>query len=245
MSTTKVDNILEWIKNNRILSVLLVAALGIMAFSQFFTSVKELKSNIIVEAKSTETPSYIETFDGKDLDPLWHPFTDESWTGYLAKGNYILENKDNPSGVWYLHLTLENGKMNFNEKDMPSVVVSTEVKLDQCSGDPIYGAGLLYRFDTSAKTYYAFIVNSDKQYSLYYRHARGFETLYSGRSDLIDTSRFNKIGISGDDHNLYLSINDQMVATIEENNLLEGATGVVAIGNGKFIFDNLSLKKGN
>jgi TIR domain len=188
-------------------------------------------------------PEYYEPFDAIDGDPeklkgivndMWLPRKDEVWESTIAEGLYRLNNLTDSTAVKYIYVGL-------HERDVSNAPVSVEVK-SNVSGNMLFtGAGLIYRFDTQSRFYYAFTLTEGERMAFYKRSSGGYKVLYSGRSNLIESNHLNKVGLIGDGSLFYLYINDTLVKTIKDAELETGMTGIIAMGSGEFFFDNFTI----
>jgi len=122
--------------------------------------------------------------------------------------------------------------------------VSTEVKLEPSENlTALSGAGLLYRYSDTPKSYYSFIVMGNGQVQFSKRNSDGItKTLYSSMTNLVNPSESNKLGIIGDQLSIELYLNDTLLISIQEDELLEqGLTGITARSQGDFSFDNFII----
>lgn len=191
-------------------------------------------------------PLYFESFDGADAevdDPdalrrkthsMWWPGEDEVWSSTMTGGVYVLRNNKDPAAVRYKYLRV-------NESDMSGLPVSVEVKADLTDGAFYSGAGILYRFGRDTKFYYAFTISSGDRYVFYKRNEGGYVPLYSARSGAIRGGEFNKLALASSGALFNLFINDTFVKTIKDVEFGGGDVGIIAIGAGEFLFDNLTV----
>lgn len=191
-------------------------------------------------------PYYLETFDEGDADledystfanklnEVWHPRKEEFWESTITKGYFKLVNLDNPAAVKYIWIDIK-------EKDMSQAIVSVEVDFAKNFGTPVYGGGLIYRFQHDRRYYYTFIINKEKHFGFYLRHVNGYKPIISGQNKHINTEGFNKVGIGCDGTKMNLYINENLVLSTQSLELADGCPGVIAMGGGEFMFDNFSL----
>lgn len=165
---------------------------------------------------------------------FWLPQKDETWESKLLGGKFILYNFSDPKAIRYKYLDVE-------KRDMGTIFVSVQLKMSENKGAPIYGGGLIYRFQKDTKCYYAFILNNEKQVSLYEKNENGTFILHFSRiSRLVEPHEYNWLGIACDADKMYFFVNNGLVIT-RPSTLGTGGTGLLAMGCGNFSFDNLSL----
>ena len=191
-------------------------------------------------------PLYFESFDAADAEvddlatlrrkihSMWLPDKDDIWSSTITGGVYILRNNSDPTAVRYKHLRV-------NELDMSELPVSVEVKAELASRTFYSGAGIVYRFDRDRKFYYAFTISGGDKFVFYKRNEGGYVPLYSGRSNVIQSSQFNKLAIASSGAFFNLFINDSFVKAIKDQELEKGDVGIIAISEGDFFFDNLTI----
>lgn len=191
-------------------------------------------------------PLYFESFDAADADvddpatlrrkihSMWLPDEDDIWSSTVSGGVYVLRNNNGPTAVRYKYLRV-------NELDMSELPISVEVRADLTSRNFYSGAGIVYRFDRDRKFYYAFTISGGDKFVFYKRNEGGYVPLYSGRSNVIQSNQFNKLAIASNGALFNLFINDSFVKAIKDQELVSGDVGIIAIGEGNFFFDNLTI----
>jgi hypothetical protein len=131
--------------------------------------------------------------------------------------------------------------LNIDERNMAALPVAVEAKVESTQQYPSPSAGLLFCYDRQSSFYYAFIVDNERQYTLWRKGEQGYRTVVSGRSSRISPHEFNRLGVIRTDPYIYLFINDQFERKVEESTILAGDTGIIAVGQGAFTFDNLAF----
>lgn len=187
---------------------------------------------------------YFESFDfarcegGRwtGIGAMWEPHWDGVWRSSLENGLFVLENGTGRDAVRYIYATPP-------VEDPARLAASVEVQVEAGADSPVAGAGLLFRFDPAAGEYLAFTLQPGGRYTLYLRtRARGFEVLYSGRSAHVREGEFNQLAIAGAVR-LALRINGELVREVPCPQQLGGDTGVIAMGAGRFRFDNYTVTR--
>lgn len=182
-----------------------------------------------------ENPFYLESFDSTaHKAPVFQNYQEELWSGKIGNGYYQLENCVDEIAVRYHYLSL-------NGLDMTLLPTTVEVKINTAGDSPGATCGLIFCFNHETRYYYAFIVGNDGEYKLWLRGEGGYKTIISGRSNLLTPGRFNKIGVIKSGHLIYLFINDNYLRRVEDTTLSSGDSGIIALGKGQFLFDNLTF----
>jgi len=161
---------------------------------------------------------------------------DGTWIGALEDGAYSLSNSGKAGAVRYFHV-------DFAKRNGTDAAERTEVAVDvagQFEGQAA-GAGLLYRFDREARTYYAFVVMKDGAYSLWQRSADGLRRLAGGSNAAIKPGSVNSLlaRLQGGEAELY--VNDTRIVGHSTGATLAGDVGIIAFDRGAYRFDNFRL----
>lgn len=180
-----------------------------------------------------QTPFFLEAFD-MQRNKVFRSYEEPVWSAWLEQGVFQMANQTEPNAVRYHYL-------NINDRNMVDVPVAVEVKVvsEQQYSHP--SGGLIFCFDRSSAFYYAFIIDNQRQFTLWRRGEGGYRTIYAGRSTKISPSEFNRIGVIRTDPYIYLFINDEFERKVEDSVLLNGDSGIIAVGQGTFTFDNLAF----
>lgn len=199
---------------------------------------EEIKSRNFAEFKwMEENPFYLESFDSTAPQaPVFQNYQEELWSGKVVNGYYQLENRVDDIAVRYHYLSL-------NGLDMSHLPATIEVKINTVGDYPGPTCGLIFCFNHETRYYYAFIVGNDGEYKLWLKGEGGYKTIISGRSNLLTPGRFNKIGVIKSGQLIYLFINDNYLRRVEDMTLSGGDSGIIALGKGQFLFDNLTFYK--
>jgi hypothetical protein len=188
-------------------------------------------------------PVYVESFNVPTTDPAtvrsfvnpaWLLPPGDDWSATVADGAYTLENRASPKAVHYLHFRVRCD-------DSINHPASVEVRLDDRADNGIGDAGLLYRFDPNTHRYYMFTLGRGGRLAFSKRNQAGFRTLYAEALKSLDATRLNRLAIVGTDAAMFLYVNNSLVKVIEDSELRGPSSGVVAIGIGRFTFDNFTI----
>lgn len=182
------------------------------------------------------TFKYNQNFDvsnPNNINKLWHPFTDKNgWNAYLKDGYYILENSINPYAMKYLYVENED------EENIVSIEVKTEFSKE---GNPLPSSGLLLDFDIETGYYYAFTLNPQGEYSIFRKDGRRIETLFSDKLKNISSEKFIKVSAIVRRRKILLYVNNELVKQLKIEKSLKSRIGLIAIGKGKFYYDNFKI----
>ena len=183
--------------------------------------------------------NYVESFDLIDIsdtDNLWTLDNDEhGWKSYINNGIYSLSSID-PAAVKYIWLDPKNDKENN--------AASLEVKLDPHKESSAFtSCGLLLCFDQKTKHYYAYTISKDGEYHLFEKNEKGINKIFSGRKSDVNIEEFVKVGAILEETKMSFYINEELIKIHNFSKPHKVIFGVVAIGQGDFYFDNLSIYK--
>lgn len=198
-------------------------------------------------------------------DPFGEPRYSESFTFPFSDPERVREHVDDiwidadQNDIWTSEIDVEHGLFRMaNQEDQNAVryrwiryrgstdevsdrPVSVDVRVSQ-TGTRASSAGLMYRWSTSTKTYYAFLVSADGNYSFVERQpSGGLLPILTERSEKIRVGDWNKIGILTRGDQLDLYINDTKMRTLSVLNLPPGDSGIIATSTGVFEFDNYQI----
>jgi hypothetical protein len=182
--------------------------------------------------------TYFEPFDAPSPE-LWLHESSGDWDLALDHGAYCLSNPMSAHQVHYIHVGAQNRKL-------AEAPVSVEVNVVPAPGSETPGAGLIYRFDLQTGHYYAFVLSRNRDFAFYKRNESGYLLLAAGSSDKINEGKPNKLGLLGRDNTFSLYINDTLVKEVKDTKApLQGDdTGILAMDQGRYCFDNFSLYSG-
>ncbi|MGE0723658.1 MAG: hypothetical protein AB7O45_04755 [Alphaproteobacteria bacterium] len=183
---------------------------------------------------------YEETFDpGRNPPgPLMRALllgSQDAWTGRLVAGGYELENRTAARALRYIFIP---GLAGASQAEMAEATVSVSVRGD-FAGES--GAGLIYRLDPAARRYLALIVRGDGGFLVLRRESEGFSRLAAGRTRADARSRATRLTIDSVQGRLRFRVNDAVVATVEGEAPAGPGLGLIALGVGRFQYDNFSV----
>ncbi|WP_027132708.1 hypothetical protein [Geminicoccus roseus] len=195
----------------------------------FFAAVAAL----LLGATAARADTLIETFDGGPaLDGILTPGTDGPWTLSIAGGNAVLENGSEPGAIKFYRIDSLRGGASLD-----GAAVAVDVGGD-FPGETS-GAGLLYRFDADSRSYLAFVLGADR-WTLYQRGNEGVRARVAGKLPAGGTGP-RRLRIQPTDDKLVLEIDGQQLASIQLSGMDGHGVGLVAIGTGRFDFDNFAV----
>lgn len=159
--------------------------------------------------------------------------TDNGWSGRLAEGRYVLENQGHPGDVRYFYLRPEG--LDIVQDGSRAML---EVDGEFSAGEGPSGAGLLYGFDPGTGHYLAFVIMAQGQYAVLQRDEDGVQMRMSGTHGTVRRTGRNRLAIDRSGRRLRFAINGREVASLGMENVEGRGVGLLALGNGRFAFDN-------
>ena len=187
---------------------------------------------------------YLEDFDpGKGPSEVFQGHLllgkDNNWSGRLAGGRYVLENQGDPTDIRYFYLL---------PKDIQLVDegsgLSVEIEGKFSSGQYHSGAGLIFGFDPQTRFYGVFVVMEEDSFAIYRRDEGGFQMKMGGTHSAVRLGAVNRLAIVSTGQGFQFTINGQEVGSIGRNVATGNGVGLLALGTGRFAFDNFRLTAG-
>lgn len=170
-----------------------------------------------------------------EIPDIWQDSSDDIWSSRIKDGRYCLTNTTHPGNVRYVWQQTQPAS---NPQDMRASVYVELLQPDYQAASS--SAGLIYSFNPGNRYYYSFTISSDGKFHFYKKNAAGLNLIYSSTYD--DDLSGTPIMLSmqrKQDGLLALSINDELVKTIQDDELAPGEYGIAGMGSGEFCFDNL------
>jgi hypothetical protein len=179
---------------------------------------------------------YAETFDPAMVEDIWKPAGSTApWTEQLTNGRYCVSNATSETAAHYVHVNVDG----FDLREAP---VSVKVVVTGSGKVPFAGGGLMYRFDDATRTYYAFMLSSAGQVSLWRRDKTGASKLYGADAPRVKPGNAVMLGIAARGDRLFLFVDEALVASVDDAQLRGGKTGVVAMSTGRYCFDDFVVR---
>ena len=180
---------------------------------------------------------YSESFDRATMLDVWTPQSPPKppWTEEVKAGRWCATNRTDDSAINYVHVGVDN-------KELTDAPVFVRMTADAQNPTPVSGGGLLYRFDSAARTYYAFVLSPGGQATFWRRDRQGMSKLYTGSVPRSAPGQPTTIGVVGRGARFYLFADDTLLATVEDADLPSGRTGVVVLSKGRFCFDDFTVR---
>ncbi len=100
----------------------------------------------------------------------------------------------------------------------------------------------MYRFDDATRTYYALLLSSAGQVSLWRRDKSGASKLYGADAPRVKPGNAVMLGIMARGDRLFLFVDEALVASVEDAQLRGAKTGVVAMSTGRYCFDDFVVR---
>ena len=227
-------------KSKKLIVAISISLIAILIL--FFSGIFQKKSTGVVSKSFSDlenlTIQFNQSFDfisPKDNNYLWHPFSDANgWNGSLKNGYYILENATSSMAVKYFYIQLGQEEN----------IVSIDVKLESPKKDnPFASNGLLLDFDSISKNYYAFTITPQGEYNLIRKNGQKIDLLFSEKIKTASAGAFVKLAACVKKEEMYLYIADELVKKLKIEKTDKSDVGIIALGKGKFYFDNLLIYK--
>lgn len=162
------------------------------------------------------------------------------YEGALENGTYVLRHQGDAGIVRYQFLTALPGQPDRSLRDARlSVVVSGDFASAENS---VAGAGLVYRLDPDTRTYFAFAVLGDGRYGVFKRDRTRLQRIIHATSAAIRRGQPNELAMRPNQGNgVDLFINGTQVGSVASSDITGGAVGLIAIGNGRFVYDDFTV----
>ena len=180
---------------------------------------------------------YSESFDPATVLDVWKPEEPPRapWTEELKGGRYCVTNASSDSGVHYVHVGLD-------KNDLTDAPVSARVQAEAKQPSSLAGAGLLYRFNAEARTYYAYVLSPTGEVTFWRRGKDGMSKLFSGPASRSSTGTPTTVGIAARGPRFFLFADDALLATVEDDALPGGRVGASAMSKGRYCFDDFTVR---
>ena len=179
---------------------------------------------------------YAESFDPATVLDIWKTAGSTApWTEQLTNGRYCVSNTTSETAAHYIHVNVDE----FNLREAP---VSVKVMATGSGKAPFAGGGLMYRFDDATRTYYAYMLSSGGQISLWRRDKSGASKLYGTDAPRVKPGNAVMLGIMARGDRLFLFVDEALIASVDDAQLRGGKTGVVAMSTGRYCFDDFVVR---
>jgi hypothetical protein len=177
---------------------------------------------------------------------LWVIGRDGPWWGDVVEGVHRLANETHANAVKYSYVELRDAAD--RRIELGDARVSLQVRAELIPGSPHAGAGLLYRFDREKRHYAALLLslwgNEDvptASLSWAVSDEIGFSLRQSQAASWIDLQAPIVLAIEGHGSDIALSANGRVVRHVREFPRSSGDPGVIAVGRGRFAFDDFTI----
>ncbi len=151
----------------------------------------------------------------------------DGWAGRLDGNAYVLEN-GKAGAVKYVYAGKAGGP-----SGPRTLSVAVKVQAAGAPGDS--AAGLLYGL-VPGPSYYAFVLNGERQVVLFRRSPGGFERMLAVGGDMVGGADTVTLGITEKDGAIALSLNGREIAALSQSGTGTGEAGIIALGAGAFRF---------
>ncbi|HHO54909.1 MAG TPA: hypothetical protein ENK21_00815 [Trueperaceae bacterium] len=163
---------------------------------------------------------------------------DGAWQNKLINGKYRMSNSTDETAVRYFWL----GNIPNITKSLAGKAVSVTVSGD--FADNLSAAGLIYRFDSDTKNYFAFTIENGTNYAFYVRDDNGLRRPIVGQSLYIQPDT-NVLTVVPNGEKMELFINNHSVGGLSSAEIKGTAVGIFAAGIGEFLFDDFAVYEVN
>jgi hypothetical protein len=153
---------------------------------------------------------------------------DGAWFGEYRGGGYWVENQDDAGAIRYYYGPYDAG-------DDGKRTISVDITLENATADA--RAGILYGFNQGDRSYFLIVVGIEGVIDLYRRDQNGFNRMMQSS---IDTTRDGhyRLQVRERGPEITISANGNTVGSIQSNGTGQGASGIAAIGIGRFGFSD-------
>lgn len=162
------------------------------------------------------------------------------YQGAIENGAYVLRHHGDPAMVRYHFLTALPDEPKRTLRDARvAVVVSGDFAT---MGNTTAGAGLVYRLDPDTRTYFAFALLGDGRYGVFKRDRTRLQRIIHATSSAIRRGEPNELAMRPNQGNgVDLFINGTQVGSVASSDITGAAVGLIAIGNGRFVYDDFAV----
>jgi hypothetical protein len=162
------------------------------------------------------------------------------YEGAIENGAYVLRHHGDAGMVRYHFLTALPDQPERSLRDAGvSVVVSGDFATAE---NRTAGAGLVYRLDPDTRTYFAFALLGDGRYGAFKRDRTRLQRIIHATSSAIRQGEPNELTMRPNRGNgVDLFINGTQVGSVASSDITGKAVGLIAIGNGRFVFDEFTV----
>lgn len=161
---------------------------------------------------------------------------DGAWHGSLEDGAYVLENTGDAGAIRYFWFGGIPGR-----PDQPPAELPVSVDVGGTFEGEISGAGLIFRYDPERRFYYGFALLNDNRYGFFQRGEDGVRMRLSGPSEAIRAGGDNRLRIVPEGDAMNLFINGERIGVFGNDAVQGPGVGIVAIGVGRFRFDDFVI----
>jgi hypothetical protein len=162
---------------------------------------------------------------------------DGPWHGEVGDEAYVLENRTDRNAVKYVYVASPEGGT------MPQASIGLVVTASRTDGSS--ALGLLHGFDKATRDYVAFVV-SDGGYSVLQRRRGKLLRLATGEiAGLVLAEPAHLVAVP-DGSQLHFFVNRRRVVSVGASSVRTGeaaGVGLIAIGRGRFAFDDFTIAK--
>ncbi|HEV8072382.1 MAG TPA: TIR domain-containing protein, partial [Planctomycetaceae bacterium] len=169
---------------------------------------------------------------------LWLIGKKGHWQGRIANGVYQVSNLSAPDAS--LTNQIRYYEPDDQAIDLADCRVSVRVRI-AAPNDGHSGAGLIVRAEDRGSNYYAFLLHPGNSVSLAEMQLRRLQFLWSQETPEFDPRVFVTLKAVGRGSSVAFYVNESLLHTVKNAELLSGNTGTIALSTGRFEFDDFSI----
>ncbi len=186
--------------------------------------------------------TFYESFNpGSVSGDIWLIGTKDTWTGSLQNGSYILDHSSNETPVLRIRTSYREEKTG-NLIDQGDCKVDLKVRVEN-AGHQHSAAGLLFRANRANEdeNFYTFVLEAGNNVSFTIVKDNHMKILWSQEIAPPKTNEMTSLRVAGMGSRIQLYVNDTLVHTVEQAELLKGDPGVFAMYKGRFVFADYAV----
>ena len=185
--------------------------------------------------------TFYESFDPGNVNNIWLIGKKGTWTGSLEDGSYILEHSSNETPVLRIRTSYREEKTD-KLIDQGNCKVDLKVRVEE-AGHQHSAAGLLFRANSANdnENFYTFVLEAGNNVSFTIVKDNHMKILWSQEIAPPKANEMTSLRVVGMGSQIQLFVNDSLVHTVEQAELLKGDPGVFAMYKGRFVFADYAV----
>lgn len=195
-----------------------------------------------------------ESFDGEDKTlmlggQIFFNLTKSQWVVYLADGDLVMENRENPQSLHYNDISWVKFSDAESVESTEELMISAVV---ESRNDGRGGAGILVGSGKSGK-YLAFTVDGQGRFHVLQKDGRQLRSVHSAKHDAVLVDGSNELSFKMRGANILFYVNGTKVIQVPfskrgaNSRNQSGGTGIglAAFGTGAFHFEEVEISRPN